>query len=107
RTQLLVTAMSAALSTLAISQLFAADSTDRTSMPDFCSRRDVNCVLPDGGVPRVVAGPGTVTQPPISTTVTTPATAGLTMPGSPGGTTTVVIQSTSPTGGTTVITPAV
>ena len=27
---------------------FAADSGDRTSMPDGCSERDVNCVIPDG-----------------------------------------------------------
>lgn len=27
---------------------FAADSGDRTSMPNACSERDVNCVIPDG-----------------------------------------------------------
>jgi hypothetical protein len=27
---------------------FAADSGDRTSMPERCMERDVNCVIPDG-----------------------------------------------------------
>ena len=27
---------------------FAADSGDRTSMPERCLERDVNCVIPDG-----------------------------------------------------------
>lgn len=40
----------------------AADaSTDRTHMPDFCSNRDVTCVLPDGGggaAPRPNVGAG-------------------------------------------------
>jgi hypothetical protein len=34
----------------------AADPTERTSMPDYCSERDVVCVLPDGGPGRIVAG---------------------------------------------------
>ena len=27
---------------------FAADSTDRTTMPQRCAERDANCVMPDG-----------------------------------------------------------
>ena len=38
---------------------YAADSsTERTTMPDFCSNRDVNCVIPDGPSPVRVFGAG-------------------------------------------------
>ena len=39
----------AAVSTLVCMSAYAADpSTERTTMPDFCSNREVTCVLPDG-----------------------------------------------------------
>jgi hypothetical protein len=82
----------------------AADSTDRTVMPDFCSRRDVNCVLPDSTGTQVVGTPTVPTQP-LTATQTTPARAGFTQPGSAATTTTVVIQP-EPSGVTTVIAPA-
>jgi hypothetical protein len=82
----------------------AAESTERTVMPDFCSRRDVNCVLPDGAGTAVVATPAVPTQP-ITSTQTTPARAGFTQSGSAATTTTVVIQPEA-SGVTTVIAPA-
>lgn len=38
------------------------DPTERTSMPEVCSERDVNCVIPDGP-PRRVAHPDKATAP--------------------------------------------
>ena len=37
---------------LAAPMAFAADRTERTTMPEKCSERDVNCVIKDGAPPR-------------------------------------------------------
>ena len=37
---------------LAAPASFAADSTERTTMPEKCSERDANCVVQDGAPPR-------------------------------------------------------
>lgn len=71
------------------SAVFAADSTDRTTMPDFCSNRDVNCVLPDGAPPRVVGTPSTPTRPVTPTQPTQPS-AGFTVRGTTGGTAAII-----------------
>jgi len=97
-------AILAAFPLLAIGDASAADATERTVMPDFCSRRDVNCVLPDAAGARVVGTPRVRTQP-IDSTQTTPARAGFTQPGSAASTTTVVIQPDT-SGVTTVVTPS-
>jgi hypothetical protein len=47
----------------------ADSSTDRTSMPDSCSERDVNCVIPDGEYSRIA--PRTILTPPAGTTGST------------------------------------
>ena len=94
----------AALPLLATDDARAADATERTVMPDFCSRRDVNCVLPDAAGSRVVGTPSVATQP-IESTQTTPARAGFTQSGSAASTTTVVIQPDA-SGVTTVVTPS-
>ena len=94
----------AAFPLLAIGDASAADATERTVMPDFCLRRDVNCVLPDGAGSRVVGTPSVPTQP-IESTQTTPARAGFTQSGSAASTTTVVIQPDA-SGVTTVVTPS-
>ena len=94
----------AAFPLLAIGDASAADANERTVMPDFCSRRDVNCVLPDAAGSRVVGTPSVATQP-IESTQTTPARAGFTQSGSAAGTTTVVIQPDA-SGVTTVVTPS-
>jgi hypothetical protein len=82
----------------------AADPSERTVMPDFCSRRDVNCVLPDGTATQVVGTPAVPTQP-VTSTQAAPARAGFTQSGSAATTTTVVIQPEA-SGVTTVIAPA-
>lgn len=94
----------AAFPLLAISDASAADATERTVMPDFCSRRDVNCVLPDAAGSRVVGTPSGPVQP-IESTQTAPARAGFTQSGSAASTTTVVIQPDA-SGVTTVVTPS-
>ena len=94
----------AALPLLAIGDSSAADATERTVMPDFCSRRDVNCVLPDATGSRVVGTPSVPLQP-IESTQRTPARAGFTQSGSAASTTTVVIQPDA-SGVTTVVTPS-
>ena len=94
----------AAFPLLAIGDASAADATERTVMPDFCSRRDVNCVLPDATGPRAAGAPSVATQP-VESTQTTPARAGFTQSGSAASTTTVVIQPDA-SGVTTVITPS-
>lgn len=40
----------------------AADPGERTSMPEWCSERNVNCVIPDGP-PRRIAHPVTTMSP--------------------------------------------
>src|SRR5215217_5798827 len=47
---------------------FAADDTERTSMPEYCSNRDVVCVLPSGAPGRVVGAGGS------ASTTATPST---------------------------------
>ena len=83
--------------------VIGADLTERTTMPDFCSERDVNCIIPDGPVPRIVAPSGAVTQQPTTTSTTNSSTAGVTQRGAVAGTTTVITDST---GVKTVFTPA-
>ena len=80
-------AILAAFPLFAMSGAYAADNTERTVMPDFCSRRDVNCVLPDTAGSRVVVTPGVAgaaagtiaAQPDASgvTTVVTPSSSGV------------------------------
>ena len=57
----------AAILALAAGAALAADSSERTSMPDRCSERDVNCVIPDGQPPVLRAlppdRPGVVPEP--------------------------------------------
>jgi hypothetical protein len=43
-----LTMIAAAAATLMTGGAFAADSTDRTSMPNNCSDRNANCVIQDG-----------------------------------------------------------
>ena len=80
----------AALIALGTTAARPADSTERTTMPDYCSQRDVNCVLDDGRPVRVVVGASANTTP--SATITgTGGTAGptagsATFGGSAGGT---------------------
>jgi hypothetical protein len=89
---------------LAINDVHAADATERTVMPDFCSRRDVNCVLPDAAGSRVAGTPRVPLQP-VEPTQTTSPRAGFTQSGSAASTTTVVIQPDA-SGVTTVVTPS-
>ena len=82
----------------------AAESTERTSMPDYCSNRDVNCVLPDGAAPRIVTGGGTPALPngptlPTATPTATTATAPANVRGA------TPFPSTTTGGVTTVVTP--
>lgn len=98
--RIVLLAVSAAVAALS-GTVFGADSTDRTTMPDFCSNRDVNCVLPDGAQPRVVTGGGTPTTP--VQTPTPPSAAS----GAPLGKTPVVVPPTTVPGVTTVLTPPV
>lgn len=89
-----------------------ATLTDRTTMPDFCSERDVNCVLPDGTPPPARAGVPGVTQPPAATTPQpVPSTSTLRQGANIGarrlGSEVVVIPPADPSGVTTVITPPV
>lgn len=99
--RLVLVAITAAVTALTSGTVIAADSTERTTMPDFCSRRDVNCVIPDGG-PRVVPPTGAVPQQPVATTQTNSATAGVTQRGAVAGTTTITTDSS---GVKTVFTP--
>jgi hypothetical protein len=73
----------ASVSALLPTALIAADATDRTTMPDYCSERDVNCVLLDGPS-RVIAAPRTADPSGINTVITLPS--GLPGPGAVGGT---------------------
>lgn len=57
-------------------------SSERTSMPDFCSNRDVNCVVPDGAPP-----PARAAQPQAVTPPTAGTASGSTATGSGTGTT--------------------
>ena len=82
--------------------VYAAESTERTTMPDFCTRRDVNCIIPDGPVPRIVTPLGSIPQQPTTATQTESSTAGITQRGAPAGTTTVI---TDGSGVTTVFVP--
>ena len=56
---------------------YGADVTDRTSMPEACAERDVNCILPDGGPPRPMSRGGTTgiqaPQPGDNTVIVTPS----------------------------------
>ena len=73
----------------ALSTAHAADaSTERTTMPDYCSERDVTCVLPDGGaaVRSVPPASGSATGDNASNGVVTPPAA---TPGVPTGITNV------------------
>lgn len=85
-------AVAAALAAVTTAPLAsAADaSRERTTMPDFCSNRDVTCVLPDGAPPR--AAPGTGKNAIVVTPPATPATA----PGLVGGTTATPTVPASP-----------
>jgi len=62
----------------------AADATDRTAMPDFCSNREVTCVLPDGPPPRRARGAAglgdstVVITPPVGSTSTGAGSVGAT-----------------------------
>lgn len=96
---LMLAAAATALPSIVVS---AAESTERTSMPDFCTRRDVNCVLPDGPLPRIVTPLGSVPQQPTTTVQTESSTAGINQRGALAGTTTVTTDSS---GVTTVFTP--
>ena len=44
----IATFLAAAAATLVSASAFAADSSDRTSMPTNCSDRNANCVIQDG-----------------------------------------------------------
>ena len=65
----------------------AADATDRTAMPDFCSNRNVTCVLPDGPAPRLRARAPSPGDPSI--VITAPVGSTSTGAGGVGGTPTV------------------
>ena len=78
--KMLVTLIAAAAATLISGHIFAADSTDRTSMPNNCSDRNANCVIQDGP-PR---GRGRALDQPTTTPSTPPTTN--TSPGSTGST---------------------
>ena len=82
---------------------YAADtSTERTSMPDHCTQRDVNCVIPDNTTPirsAVGAAPVTgTTPPPVSSTTAPPSLTG-TNRGAFGTVTPGTTSSTTTTGG--------
>ena len=62
---------------------YAADtSTERTTMPDHCTQRDVNCVIPDNTTPiRSAVGAAPVnstgtTPPPVGSTTAPPGLTG-------------------------------
>lgn len=67
----LATLLAATAATLITGSTFAADSSDRTSMPNNCSDRSANCVIQDGP-PRNRRGvdTSTTTQPSGSTAST-------------------------------------
>lgn len=46
--KMLATMIAAAAATLISGHVLAADSTDRTSMPNNCADRNANCVIQDG-----------------------------------------------------------
>ena len=46
--KVLTTMIAAAAATLITGHVLAADSTERTSMPNNCSDRNANCVIQDG-----------------------------------------------------------
>ena len=54
--QVTINAVALALAFAATAAL-AADSSERTSMPDHCSDRNANCVLPDNAAPVSTADP--------------------------------------------------
>lgn len=73
----------ASVSVLLPTSLIAAEATDRTTMPDYCSQRDVNCVLLDGPS-RVMAAPRAADPSGINTVITLPS--GTASPGTFSGT---------------------
>ena len=70
--KMLTMLIAAAAATLVSGHVFAADSTDRTSMPNNCSDRNANCVIQDGP-PR---GRGRALDQPTTTPSAPPATSG-------------------------------
>lgn len=60
--------IAAAAATLLTSSAFAADSSERTSMPDSCSDRDANCVIQDGPARRHKGVDNSSTTPPANAT---------------------------------------
>lgn len=101
----LVIAVTAVLA--AIPAAIAAEvSTDRTTMPDYCSNRDVNCVLPDNTGGRVVSGSASAARQSTTATITTDASAGFTQSGTGATSRTVVVPPvTGTTDMTTLVTP--
>ena len=61
-----------AISAVALALAFAStaalagDSSERTSMPDNCSDRNANCVLPDNAAPVSTAAPDDRRKPPVA-----------------------------------------
>ena len=102
----LILAIGAALAALTAPATRAADATDRSSMPDFCTQRDVNCVLPDGtraggAAYAAPSASGQSTQPQNVVTPAGAASAGA------GSNTAIVIPAIDASGVTTVVTPPV
>ena len=81
--------LTAGLCAAVTSAAFGADSsTERTSMPDYCSNRGVNCVIPDGppvvrGRAGIVTGSSPVITPPVGGSSSGTATAIPTVPSVP------------------------
>ena len=105
-TRTLFVAIGTALAALAAPVSHGADSTNRSSMPDFCTQRDVNCVLPDGtrGGGGSPATPSVSDQSGQSQNVVTPTG---TTSGGAASNTAVVMPPTDASGVTTVVTPPV
>ncbi len=61
---------------------FAADSGDRTSMPNACSERDVNCVIPDGPPRRRGSSDANIVAPATNGSSSTSGSGGVTVIGS-------------------------
>jgi hypothetical protein len=64
----MIAAVLAAAATLWASGAFAADSGDRTSMPESCSDRSANCVIQDGPPRRRGGEAATNSTPPAGST---------------------------------------
>lgn len=88
----LVGAATATVAALVVSVAAAQTSTERTSMPDYCSNRDITCILPaEAAASRAPnkttatgAGPATSPTVVITPAAPNPGTAGLTVQGTTG-----------------------